>query len=87
MLLTVSGSGAAAGACAPQDLCAFIVQPTAVTLGFQLTVQSDIDAASLWIHRGGQGSPTWLLVMPHGPAHVLPPIPGGEQQPGVTASV
>src|SRR5438034_2617854 len=38
-------------------------------------------------HRGGHGSPTWLLVIPHGPAHVLPPIPGGAQQAGVTASV
>lgn len=38
-------------------------------------------------YRGGHGSPMWSLVMPHGPVHVFPPIPGGEQQPGVTASV
>src|SRR5262249_9201991 len=36
-------------------------------------------------YRGGQG--WWLLVTPHGPVHVLLPIPGGEQQPGVTAFV
>jgi len=38
-------------------------------------------------HLGGHGSPMWSLVVPQGLVHVLPPIPGGEQQPGVTASV
>ena len=45
------------------------------------------DALSIASHCGGHGSPIWPLVTPHGPVHVYPPISGGAQQPGVTASV